>query len=91
MNEIVRNRQQFGQTIRKLRKNHEYNQSELADRAGITQAQLSRIETNEKNPTLDTAFRLLGALDHEVSIQPRPEPDPDDDPDTTIGGVSISP
>src|SRR5438128_12430 len=43
-------------------------QKELAERVGMAQAQLSRIERGRKSPSLDTYSRLLAALDAEVPL-----------------------
>lgn len=43
-------------------------QKELAERVGMAQAQLSKIERGRKSPTLDTYSRLLAALDAEVPL-----------------------
>jgi DNA-binding XRE family transcriptional regulator len=41
-------------------------QQELAKRAGLGQAEVSKIERGRKSPTLDTYSRLAAALDLEV-------------------------
>lgn len=48
-----------GRKIRKLRKERKLTQSELAQRIGIQQSDLSRIERGEYRVSLDTLFRML--------------------------------
>lgn len=45
-------------------------QRALAERAGITQATISRIEKNEIDPRLGTVLRLLRACGYELEVQP---------------------
>lgn len=44
-------------------------QAELADRAGLTQAKISRIEGSDTVPTVALLWRLAGALDGTLSIE----------------------
>jgi transcriptional regulator with XRE-family HTH domain len=44
-------------------------QRELALRAGMTQPEICRLETGEVQPLWDTVYRVLGALDAEVSLK----------------------
>lgn len=45
-------------------------QAQLADRSGVAQTEISRIERGRKSPTLDTYSRLASALDLDT-IEPR--------------------
>lgn len=55
-----------------LREQHGWSQRELADRAGMKQPQLARLETGQVEPRLDTLQRLAKAMgcDLQVSFQP---------------------
>lgn len=48
-----------GRKIRQLRKERKLTQTELAQRIGIQQSDLSRIERGEYRVNLDTLFRML--------------------------------
>ena len=49
-------------------------QQQLAARAGIAQAEISRIERGRKSPTLDTFSTLAAALDLGFAPSKAPEP-----------------
>jgi transcriptional regulator with XRE-family HTH domain len=53
---------QNGATIRSLREKDGYSQAGLAKAAGMTQANLSRIETEDQAPSLATLNRIARAL-----------------------------
>ena len=57
----------------RLRTGHGWTQRELAERAGMTQPEIARIEAMDIVPTWDTVYRLLGALAAGVSISARNE------------------
>jgi len=55
-----------------------WTQNQLAERAGIGQAEVSKIERGRKSPTIDTYARLAAALGLEptaplAKMQPRPD------------------
>lgn len=50
------------------RKRAGLNQKQLADMSGIGQSEISRIESGQGNPTLDTLERLVGPLRVRVVI-----------------------
>lgn len=88
-NEIIRSRRQFGQVLRKVRNKRDFTQDELSDKSGVVQDKVSKIENNNHNPTLDTIFRLLGALNYEIELRERPGSDEDNS--VSLGGLNISP
>ncbi len=51
---------------------HDLSQRALAQKLGMTQPQLARLEAGEHNPTIDTLARLAQALDVEFAIDVRP-------------------
>jgi HTH-type transcriptional regulator/antitoxin HipB len=61
----------LGQILKSARNDKGLNQLEAGRLVGITQAMVSRIETGESNPRIDTLFRLLAALDMEMIVKPR--------------------
>jgi len=48
-----------GQKIRQIRKSRRLTQADLAARIGVTQSDLSRMESGEYKVGLDTLFRIL--------------------------------
>ena len=57
------------QKIAEMRKKRHLNQKALANRLGVSQQVVSRIETGEnENLTIDTLVRLARALGHKVKI-----------------------
>ena len=51
-----------GQRIRQLRKSRHLTQADLASRIGITQSDLSRMESGEYKVGLDTLLKILGTF-----------------------------
>lgn len=48
----------FPQRLKDLRKAHKFTQSQLADKLGITQANISRYEVGEQGPDFETLINL---------------------------------
>lgn len=77
----IRQVQLVGPKIRKLRKHRKLTQTELAERIGIQQSDLSRMEKGEYRISLDTLFKILAEFDltigeffdgvHKESMTPR--------------------
>lgn len=61
----------LGQILKSARNNKNLTQEQAGSLVGITQAMLSRIERGETHIRVDTLFRLLAALELEITIQPR--------------------
>jgi ribosome-binding protein aMBF1 (putative translation factor) len=55
-----------------LREQHGWTQRELADRAGMKQPQLARLETGQVEPKLDTLQRLAEAMGCRVRVSFEP-------------------
>jgi DNA-binding XRE family transcriptional regulator len=62
----------LGQLVYDRRAELGLTQAELADRAGMTQPQLSRLESGGATPTVPLLARLAAALDAELDIAFRP-------------------
>lgn len=62
----------LGQLVYDRRAELGLTQAELADRAGMTQPQLSRLESGGAIPTVPLLGRLAAALDAELDIAFRP-------------------
>ncbi|HEY3125033.1 MAG TPA: helix-turn-helix transcriptional regulator, partial [Thermoanaerobaculia bacterium] len=52
-----------GSRIRELRKGHHLTQTELSEKIGIAQSDLSRMEQGEYKVGLDTLFKILHVFD----------------------------
>lgn len=55
-----------------LRRREKLTQKQLAERTGMTQANISRIERDKVSPTLHTLNRLLEAMGHTLWIDATP-------------------
>jgi predicted transcriptional regulator len=51
-----------GEDIRAARSDKELTQSELAEKAGVSQPLIARIESNDVDPTIDTLYSVVSAL-----------------------------
>lgn len=52
-----------GEQLRFIREEKKLSQEKLADLAGTTHGQISRIETSKENPTLKTLDKIIDALE----------------------------
>ncbi len=58
----------LGELIRQTRKERHLTQSQLGELIGVQKSQISRIENNAKNVTIETILRVFGALKTKVSF-----------------------
>ena len=58
---------EFGEAVRLRRSRMGYSLGDLAERASVSKAMLSEIETGKKNPTLRVACNIAGGLDCQIS------------------------
>lgn len=56
----------------RYRADHQLAQKDLAERLGMTQPQVARLERGDINPNMDTLMRLAAGLDIEFAIDVRP-------------------
>jgi transcriptional regulator with XRE-family HTH domain len=61
---------QLGAELAAARSRHQLSQQALQERAGVQQAEISRIERGVGNPTAATLLRLAGALGHKLTPVP---------------------
>jgi transcriptional regulator with XRE-family HTH domain len=59
-----------GSFVRELRGERGWGQAELAQRAGMEQPAVSRIERDVVSPSLDTLHRLFGAMGMTFALEP---------------------
>ncbi|MEO8326756.1 MAG: helix-turn-helix domain-containing protein [Nitrospirota bacterium] len=71
MPDLARNPKQFGNLIRRARKQRGLSQAKLGEKAGLRQATISLIETGNPAATLETILTVLSVLDLEFQIAPR--------------------
>jgi len=59
--------------VARYRAEHDLSQRQLAERLGVHQSDLARMEAGEHAPSLDRLVRVAGGLDIELMIDIRPE------------------
>lgn len=59
-------REHFGKNVRRIRREREITQEELAGRANIRRSYLTDMEAGRRNPSITVAFQIAKAL--EVSM-----------------------
>lgn len=69
----VRSPSQLGNAIRRIRKLQHISQTELAQKTGLTQATISRLEKGIQKAEAGTLLLILSALQAEMIIMPRPK------------------
>ncbi|NJK86532.1 MAG: helix-turn-helix transcriptional regulator [Bacteroidales bacterium] len=58
----------LGELIKQTRKERQLTQSELGEMIGVQKSQISRIERNAKNVTLETILKVFRALKAKVNF-----------------------
>ena len=71
MSHIIRSPLQLGTLIRRARRQHGWTQTELADRTGLRQELVSRIEIGHEGTKLSSIYALFAALDLELVVDAR--------------------
>lgn len=64
--EISRLKECFGSCLRKMRREADLSQEELAFRAGIHRTYVSLLERGLKSPSLDVLFRICSAVGQDL-------------------------
>ena len=54
--------------IKKVRKDRKLTQEQLGELVGVKKAQISRLENNTKNVTVETIIRIFNAMKAEVNF-----------------------
>lgn len=72
-NEIIniKDKAAFRMSLKQIREQNQLEQKDVAKRAGLKPSAVSRIETGNSNPTLDTILKVLEANDYTLAIVPR--------------------
>lgn len=58
----------IGDMIKKVRKDRKLTQQQLGELVGVKKAQISRLENNTKNVTVETIIRIFNAMNAEVNF-----------------------
>jgi DNA-binding XRE family transcriptional regulator len=58
----------IGDMIKKVRKDRKLTQEQLGKLVGVKKAQISRLENNTKNVTVETIIRIFNAMKAEVNF-----------------------
>jgi DNA-binding XRE family transcriptional regulator len=58
----------LGEMIKQARKERHLTQSQLGELIGVQKSQISRIETNTKNVTIETVLRVFRALKAKINF-----------------------
>lgn len=74
----MRSPKQVGNAIKRLRRYKKLSQVQLAQKAGLTQATISRIEKGHTKAEVDTLFLILAALDADMVVTERQKIDVND-------------
>ena len=61
--------EQIGRAIKQTRQERKMTQEELGKLIGVQKAQISRLESNASNVTIDTLIRVFTALKVKVKLQ----------------------
>ena len=59
----------LGQAIKQARQERNLTQEQLGELVGVQKAQISRLESNASNVTIDTLMKVFGALKAKVKFQ----------------------
>jgi len=59
----------IGQAIKQTRQERNLTQGQLGELIGVQKSQISRIESNASNVTIDTLMRVFNALQAKVKLQ----------------------
>lgn len=66
MNLFEHQRYQLSSTLREIRENQGYSQKDIANKTGLTQQMISKIETYNGNPSLDSFLLYCKAIDIDI-------------------------
>lgn len=59
----------LGKVLREARKKKGYTQVALAEKSGLKQSQIARLESNSSEPRVSTLIKISKALDFELVIE----------------------
>ena len=65
-------RQRIGRRIEQLRTDNNISQQQLAERSGVTQNNISRIEQGKYDPRADTLEKIAHAMNMQLDFKEKP-------------------
>ena len=68
---VIRSGDALGHSLRRIRSEQSLTQSDIAQRSGVKQNAISRIEGGHLGRTTALIFKILAILDLEIVIRPR--------------------
>ncbi|WP_419853913.1 helix-turn-helix transcriptional regulator [Candidatus Poriferisodalis sp.] len=74
----ITNRARLGRAVRRLRKEREMTQEQLAQASGVSRLCVRDLETGNRSVGSTNVIRILRSLDHELVIRPRRAAEPSD-------------
>lgn len=77
MKNLARTPNDIGHAIRQARKAKKLTQKELAERSGVWQETISKVENGQSGTKLETVFDIFAALDLEILVQGRSKGSPE--------------
>ena len=80
-----------GQMVRAAREDAGLTQAELAERLGVAQPTIARLESARSNPRLSTLTRAIAATGNEVELNLRPVAAPGIDESLLRSALKLSP
>jgi HTH-type transcriptional regulator / antitoxin HipB len=78
MEQVARTLKQIAAVVRRERRLQNMTQSDLSKKVNLRQATISRFETGEEGPSLQTLLDILAALNLELVIRSRTKASPED-------------
>lgn len=78
-----------GALLKERRKMHGLDQAELADRAGTSQGQVSRIERGAISPTIKTLDKLFGAMGDQLHLSALSKGASAEEPSSIPGSTAV--
>lgn len=75
MTDLARNPKQLGNVIRTARRRRGWNQTLLAEKAGVGQDTISLVEGGNSAARIDTILSILAVLGLELRVAPRSKSD----------------
>ena len=71
MDHLARSPKQLGAIIMRVRRERKLTQADLAQKVGLRQEAISKIESGNGSPRLSKILDVLAALDLDITIGPR--------------------
>lgn len=70
----IKTPKQLGAVLKGYRKSHTLTQTEVGSKVGLPQKEISKLELDPSRASLSRVFKLLAALNLDISVQERATP-----------------